>query len=130
MNLDPLFSVNPFPCFECHSRERVGVRSADYAQGKQHAPLDGAPIVGPDSACGDVVFLHSRNQPVGRYSPIHLLSPWTLISIGLTVYYARSGNITRHRQFATTFYWLALILTGFFALLPGRTMYEVLLAGG
>ena len=58
-------SANPFPCFECHSRDRVGGRSADYAQGRQHAPLDGAPMVGPDDAGGDVVFLHSRNQPLG-----------------------------------------------------------------
>ena len=74
-------------------------------------------------------FIHEINL-WGRYSPIHLLSLWTLISIGLTVYYARFDNITRHKQFATTFYWLALILTGFFTLLPGRIMYEVLLAGG
>lgn len=74
-------------------------------------------------------FIHEINL-WWLYSPIHLLSFWTLISIGLTVYYARSGNITRHSQFATIFYCLALILTGFFTLLPGRIMYEVLLAGG
>lgn len=74
-------------------------------------------------------FIHEINL-WGQYSPIHLLSLWTLISIGLTVYYARSGNIRRHKQTATAFYWLALILTGFFTLLPGRIMYDVLLAGG
>jgi len=74
-------------------------------------------------------FIHEINL-WGRYSPIHLLSLWTLISIGLTVYYARSGNIKRHRQSATAFYWLALILTGFFTRLPGRIMYEVILVGG
>ena len=67
---------------------------------------------------------------MGRYSPIHLLSMWTLVSIGLTVYFARSGNIKRHRQSATVFYWLALILTGFLTLLPSRIMYEVLRSGG
>ena len=40
---------------------------------------------------------------MGRYSPIHLLSMWTLVSIGLTVYFARSGNIKSHRQSATVF---------------------------
>ena len=55
---------------------------------------------------------------------------WTLVSIGLTVYFARSGDIKRHRQSATVFYWLALILTGFLTLLPGRIIYEVFLAGG
>ena len=74
-------------------------------------------------------FIHEINL-WGRFSPIHLLSLWTLISIGLTVYYARAGNIKRHRQSATAFYWLALILTGSFTLLPGRIMNDVLLAGG
>jgi len=73
-------------------------------------------------------FIHEINL-WGQYSPIHLLSLWVLISIGLTIYFARSGNIRRHRQSATAFYWLALILTGFFTLLPGRIMYEVFLAG-
>ena len=53
-----------------------------------------------------------------------------LVAIGLTVYFARSGNIKIHRQSAIVFYWLALILTGFFTLLPSRIMYEVLLTGG
>ena len=74
-------------------------------------------------------FIHEINL-WGRYSPIHLLSIWTLVSIGLTVYFARSGNIKRHRQLATVFYWLALILTGFFTLLPGRIMYKVHLTSG
>ena len=34
----------------------------------------------------------------GQYSPIHLLSLWTLIAIGLTIYYARSCNIKRHKN--------------------------------
>ena len=53
-----------------------------------------------------------------------------LVAIGLTVYFARCGNIKRHRQSATVFYWLALTLTGFFTLLPGRIMFEVLLTDG
>ena len=74
-------------------------------------------------------FIHEINL-WGRYSPIHLLRMWTLVSIGLTVYFAGSGNIKIHRQSAAVFYWLALILTGFFTLLPGRIMYEVLKSGG
>ena len=33
---------------------------------RQRAPLDGAPVVSPDGAGGDVVTLHSRDQPVGE----------------------------------------------------------------
>ena len=32
---------------------------------RQRAPLDGASMVSPDGAGGDVVFLHSRDQSVG-----------------------------------------------------------------
>ena len=62
----------------------------------------------------------------GAYSPIHLLSIWTIFSLGLAIYFVRSGNIKRHKQVMTALYVFALILTGFFTLLPGRVMHQVL----
>ena len=70
-------------------------------------------------------FIH-KIELWGAYSPIHLLSLWTIFSVGLAVYYVRVGNIRRHKQVMIAFYWLALILTGFFTLLPGRVMHQVL----
>ena len=70
-------------------------------------------------------FIH-KFELWGAYSPIHLLSLWTIFSVGLAVYYVRVGNIRRHKQVMIAFYWLALILTGFFTLLPGRVMHQVL----
>ena len=70
-------------------------------------------------------FIH-KIELWGAYSPIHLLSLWTIFSAGLAVYYVRVGNIRRHKQVMIAFYWLALILTGFFTLLPGRVMHQVL----
>ena len=61
----------------------------------------------------------------GRWSPIHLLSLWTIFSLGLAIYYAQIGKIHRHRQVMRALYVFALILTGFFTLLPGRVMYQV-----
>ena len=61
----------------------------------------------------------------GRYSPIHLLSIWVLISVSMAVYYARAGNIKRHAQIMKSLYVFALIVTGFFTLLPGRIMYQL-----
>ena len=54
----------------------------------------------------------------GAYSPIHLLSLWTIFS-GLAVYFVRVGNIKRHKQVMIALYGFALILTGLFTLTPG-----------
>ena len=63
----------------------------------------------------------------GAYSPIHLLSLWTIIILGVGVYYARVGNIKRHKQVMIATYFFALILTGFFTLMPGRIMHQILI---
>ena len=63
----------------------------------------------------------------GAYSPIHLLSLWTIFILGVGVYYARIGNIKRHKQIMIATYFFALILTGFFTLYPGRIMHQILI---
>ena len=71
-------------------------------------------------------FIHEINL-WGAYSPIHLLSLWTIFILGVGVYYARVGNIKRHKQVMIATYFLALILTGFFTLYPGRIMHQILI---
>ena len=61
----------------------------------------------------------------GAYSPIHLLSIWTIFSLGLAIYFVRVGNIKRHKQVMLALYGFALILTGFFTLMPGRVMHQI-----
>ena len=61
----------------------------------------------------------------GAYSPIHLLSIWTIISLGLAIYFVRVGNIKRHKQVMLALYGFALILTGLFTFMPGRVMYQI-----
>ena len=63
----------------------------------------------------------------GDYSPIHLLSLWTIFILGFGVYYAHVGNIKRHKQVMIATYFFALILTGFFTLYPGRIMHQILI---
>lgn len=65
----------------------------------------------------------------GQYSPIHLLSLWTLISLGLAIYFARIGKIKRHKQVMVALYGFGLILTGFFTLMPGRVMHQIIFGG-
>ena len=63
----------------------------------------------------------------GAYSPIHLLSLWTIFILGVGIYYVRVGNIKRHKQVMIATYFFALILTGFFTLMPGRVMHQILI---
>ena len=59
------------------------------------------------------------------YSPIHLLSAWTIFSLGLAIYYVRVSNIKRHKQAMVMIYSFALVLTGFFTFMPGRVMHQI-----
>lgn len=61
----------------------------------------------------------------GPFSPIHLLSIWTLGSLIVAIRAARKGDIRRHRIVMTSLFWLALVLTGAFTFLPGRIMHQV-----
>lgn len=63
---------------------------------------------------------------IGAYSPIHLLIPVVLVTLWMAVRAARSGDIARHRRLMIRLYLLAMVVTGLFTLLPGRTMHEVL----
>ena len=69
-------------------------------------------------------FIH-KIELWGAYSPIHLLSAWTIFSLGLAIYYVRVGNIKRHKQVMIALYGLALLLTGLFTLMPGRVMHQI-----
>jgi uncharacterized membrane protein len=64
--------------------------------------------------------------PWGGFSPIHLLSIWTLFSLVMAVYHARQGNIRQHKIWMVLLYILALLVTGVFTLWPGRVMHGVL----
>ena len=61
------------------------------------------------------------------YSPIHLLSLWTIFILGVGIYYVRVGNVKRHKQTMITLYFFALIVAGFFTLMPGRIMHQILI---
>ena len=61
-------------------------------------------------------------------SPIHLLSIWTLIALGLAVYHIRRSNRRAHRGFMIGTY-LGLIAAGIFAAAPGRLLGNLLFGG-
>ena len=71
------------------------------------------------------LFIHEINM-WGKYSPIHILSLYTIATLFQAIYFVRVGNIKRHKQTMTLLYLLALILTGLFTLLPGRVMHMII----
>jgi len=70
-------------------------------------------------------FFISANPVIGRFSWIHGLSAFTTIALIIGVVAALRRQRQTHRAIMINVFWFALILTGFFTLLPGRVMHHV-----
>ncbi len=64
------------------------------------------------------------------FSPIHLISIFTLAMLVRGVTFARAGRIESHKRVMQYLYFLALVVTGLLTMLPGRTMYHVVFGQG
>ena len=65
---------------------------------------------------------------IAGFSWIHLLSVWTLLSLGYAVYFIRNGRVTEHRKaMVSTF--LGLTIAGLLALFPGRRLATLIFSG-
>ncbi|WP_315774927.1 MULTISPECIES: DUF2306 domain-containing protein [unclassified Bradyrhizobium] len=62
---------------------------------------------------------------VGPWSPIHLLSLYTLAVLPLAVWAAHRHRVAAHRRAMITLFSGALVIAGLFTLLPGRIMHKV-----
>jgi uncharacterized membrane protein len=62
---------------------------------------------------------------VGPFSPIHLLSIFTLIMVPLAVWRAHRHRVADHRRIMIMTFIGALVIAGLFTLLPGRIMHAV-----
>lgn len=74
------------------------------------------------------LFIHAvmPDGPFWGFSPIHLFVPLTLSGVVGALYYARRGDIVRHKRVMIGVYVGALLVAGAFTLLPGRIMHRVL----
>lgn len=66
---------------------------------------------------------------IGPFSPIHLLSIFTLASLAYAVVSIRSGQVRHHRLAMIYLVWGALAGAGAFTLLPNRIMFAVVTGG-
>ena len=62
---------------------------------------------------------------VGPWSPIHLLSIFTLVVLPLGVWRAHRHRVTDHRRIMILIFSGALVVAGLFTLVPGRIMHTV-----
>jgi uncharacterized membrane protein len=62
---------------------------------------------------------------IGPWSPIHLLSIFTLSMLPLAVWEAHTHRVAVHRLIMILLFSGALVIAGLFTLLPGRIMHTV-----
>ena len=62
---------------------------------------------------------------VGPFSPIHLLSIFTLIVLPIGVWRAHHHRVADHRRIMTMIFGGALVIAGLFTFVPGRIMHAV-----
>jgi|SRR5437588_4284282 len=70
-------------------------------------------------------FLIHQIRLWGPWSPIHLLSIFTLVSLPLAVWAAHRHRVAAHRRAMISIFLGALVVAGAFTLLPGRIMHQV-----
>jgi uncharacterized membrane protein len=62
---------------------------------------------------------------LGPWSPIHLLSIFTLTMLPFGVWMAHRHRVINHRRIMISIFTGALVIAGLFTLLPGRIMHAV-----
>jgi uncharacterized membrane protein len=65
----------------------------------------------------------------GPFSPIHLLSIFTLAMLPLGIWQAHRHNVLGHKRIMIGLFAGALVIAGIFTLAPGRIMHQVVFGG-
>jgi uncharacterized membrane protein len=74
-------------------------------------------------------FWINQLRVVGPWSPIHLLSIFTLVMVPLAVWKAHSHQVAAHRRIMISLFAGALLIAGLLTLLPGRVIHKVVFGG-
>ncbi|MPV86949.1 DUF2306 domain-containing protein [Ostreibacterium oceani] len=73
-------------------------------------------------------FIHEI-QLWGVWSPIHILSIVTLVSLAYAIWAIKNARVREHKAAMLSTYCFGLIVAGGFTFLPGRIMNAVLIGG-
>jgi uncharacterized membrane protein len=128
MTLAPLLNASPvIPFHAAFAFAAIGLGAAQLLAPKgtwSHRRLGWAWATLMILVAGTSLFIHTI-RTWGPWSPIHLLSLFTLAVVPLAVLRARQHNVRAHRQAMIWIFTLALVVTGLFTLAPGRIMNKV-----
>ena len=71
-------------------------------------------------------WIHGHNWRLWKtWSPIHLLSIFTIVMLAVGVYHARRHRVLAHGRTMSFLFIGALVIAGAFTLVPGRIMHTV-----
>ena len=132
MTLTPLLDAAPIIRFHAASAfEAIGLGAVQLLAPKgtlPHRTMGWAWAILMILVAGTSLFIHTIRM-WGPWSPIHLLSLFTLGVVPLAVLQARQHNVRAHRLAMLSIFTLALIVTGLFTLAPGRIMNKAVFGG-
>jgi len=80
------------------------------------------------AVCATSFWIHDL-RVWGPWSPIHLLSIFTLGTLPLAILHARRHRADKHRNAMIALFAGALLIAGLFTFLPGRVMHAVAFGG-
>jgi uncharacterized membrane protein len=75
-------------------------------------------------------FLIHQLKVWGPFSPIHLLSIFTLVTLPIAVMHARRGRVAKHQWAMLSLFVGGLVIAGAFTFVPGRIMHAVVFGPG
>jgi uncharacterized membrane protein len=132
MTLAPLLDAAPVIRFHAaFAFAAIGLGAAQFLAPKgtlSHRTAGWAWAILMMLVAGTSLFIHTIRM-WGPWSPIHLLSLFTLAVVPIAVWRARRHDVRSHRQAMIWIFALALVVTGLFTLAPGRIMNKVVFGG-
>jgi uncharacterized membrane protein len=128
VNLAPLLSASPaiqLHAFAAMSAIMLGLVQFAAPKGTlPHRTLGGIWVAIMFVVAISSFFIHQL-RVWGPWSPIHLLSIFTLVMLPLGVWRAHNHQVQRHRWTMISIFLGALMIAGLFTLVPGRIMHAV-----
>ena len=128
MNLAPLLSASPaiqLHAFAAMTAFTLGLVQFAAPKGTlPHRTLGWIWVILMFAVAISSFFIHELKL-WGPWSPIHLLSIFTLVMLPLAVWRARHHQVQRHRWAMISIFLGALVIAGLFTLAPGRIIHAV-----
>ncbi|SET73905.1 Uncharacterized membrane protein [Marinobacter segnicrescens] len=132
MTIEPILAASP--AIQIHVWAALGALMLGAAQfttrrgSTLHRSLGWVWIVLIAAVALSSLFIHQIRM-VGLWSPIHLLTVTTTVTLVYAIYAARARNHRGHGIALASIYVTGLIGAGAFTLMPGRIMHQVLFGG-